>query len=107
MKKVAAVISLLMALFLFAAIVISVRDEATAAPDNITSDYRALQDESSSEFDARMAEERRDSEHAQDVRIAEGIAGAVFLVASIALFTWSREDGPNDDGGDGNLSLLQ
>jgi hypothetical protein len=107
MKKVAAVISLLIALFLFGSIVISVREEATAAPDNINSDFRALQDESSPEFDARMAEERRESEHAQDMRIAEGIAGAVFLVASIALFAWSRDDRPDDDGGDGSLSLLQ
>jgi hypothetical protein len=106
-KRFAAAVSLVIALILFGSLIVSIREQAEGAADNISRDFSAASSESSAEFNARMAEESRESDAARNAQTVEGVAGGAFLVAAIALFAWSREDRPDDDDGNDNLSILQ
>jgi hypothetical protein len=106
MKRVAASISLLIALILFGSVIVSVREQAEAASGNIDREFSAARTDSPAQFNAEMDEASREADEAKNMRVAEGISGAGFLVGAIALFASSRRDSAEPQEAD-NLSILQ
>ncbi|HEV2463543.1 MAG TPA: hypothetical protein VGT04_07050 [Acidobacteriaceae bacterium] len=85
--KSAGWLAILVAAVLWGAAIVQVRNAANEAPQRITEAYAAMDSGDQSLLDEQSA----DANRTREVEMIEGIAGAAFMVAGIALIGRARK----------------